>query len=360
MAAKDGKATIVGYATSLAASTYGTALDLTAFADAKICCSVTESFSASEVVDDGIGCGSSTGFVTDVKLGQREYRATAEGNLGFQNGFDRILAQFFGAESAPAEQTAGQDDWLHVFKFASLANQRFGTFVWETGTASVIELPSVFWERIQISMEAVQGYVTWSADCVSNTAVFTSPVNTNADLATLTMANPELVFAECVHTFRMKQIADDGTEDALDSGDQFNITSFDLELETPLEVILEMTGGNCSKPSESEGKTGTLTIGLKEHDGNTNTYIPWAAGAFFMAEIMWTGSLIGSGVAHSVKIKLPKLKLVNSPGHAITNPGKNPVTLVMRVLQSVNTMPGYTSKGPEIEIVNQQEAAYLL
>ena len=240
MAGIDGAATKIAYVNSLSGSTYGTALDVTSYTDAKICASITENFSVDEVLDDGIGCGSNVGFVKDVRAGLIQYGFGLSGNMGFQNGFDRILAQFFGSESAPAEQTVGEDDWLHVFKFATLSNQRWGTLVYETGSASVMEGISTYTQRVQISMSAVKGYVTWSADLLANAIAFTSginsPVNTTADLSALALLDSELVFAECTHTFRMKAVDDDGADTALGSGDKFAITSFDLEMETPLKL----------------------------------------------------------------------------------------------------------------------------
>ena len=152
-------------------SPYAVALDMTdaAYPDAKICAQVTENFSADEIESDTVGCGGTTGFGVDCALGQYNYRLSLTHDLGFQNGFDRILAQFMGTVTNNGEQTAGEGDHEHIFTFNPDVNEHFGTFAYETSDSDVIELPSTYTESINISMSAVRNYMRWT--CL----LYTSP-----------------------------------------------------------------------------------------------------------------------------------------------------------------------------------------
>jgi len=376
--ALDGASSNAGYVNSSCAAPtpdiFGTALDMSTFDDAKICAQITDNLSASELEEDVVGCGASAGFSSSCRLGQREYRVGLAGDLGYENGFDRILAQFFGQVSAPAEQNAGENDCLHTFTFAQIANEHFGTFAYETSRTDVIELPSVYTEGISINMSSINNYVRWGANLVSNdfncvtvaratanTDLTADVVNQNAQLQALTVGDRELVFPECNHTLRLKEILDDGTDTALVAADQFNITSFELEMNTPLETIDEMTGGVCNGATQSDRRNGTLTLGVKEHSDNGLTYCAWRNGTTFMAELEWTGKQIGTGALKTFRIKLPKLCLAGSPGYNITNAGKNPFNLVFRILESENILPltGQTTQAPEIDIINGRKIDYL-
>lgn len=362
-----GAATAMGYENSLCtpADPYGTALDLTSYSDgAGICAQITDNFTAEELEKDAVGCGASTGFIDDCQLGTREYRLGLTGDLGYANGANRLFAQYFGLASVPAEQNVGQGDYLHTFTIAANPNGHFGTFGYETSQTDVIELKSTFTERMQITMSEVNNFVNWSVDLLSNEieTVAASAVNDNADLQSLTIPHDELVLPTCGSKFLLKELLDDGTDIALaDPADLFKITSYDLELERTLEVINEMTGGDCGAPLANEDPTGTLTIGIKEHVSNADTYTAWEQGKFYYCEIEWTGLQIGTGDLATYRISLPKLCLVASPGYNITSAGINSYSLTFRVLSSKNLIPGnFTTTGPQIQLINKRSTQYLV
>jgi hypothetical protein len=359
--AKDGASTCMGYANSVNADPYGTALNLLTQdgGDTKICAQVTDNMSAAELENDTVGCGARVGFGNQVRLGQREYKFGLAGDLGFRNGFDRLAAQFFGLTSAPVVQGTG--GYLHTFTMAQEANKYFGTFSYETGDASVMELKSTYTQKLMINMSAVRNFIRWGADLVANDIeVSGAEVNTNADLQSLAFVDRELVFPQCVHKNWLAPFLDDGTDTALSAGNQFNITSYQLELETPLETIDELTGGNCNTPTQSGKRVGTLTLGIKEHVSNVNTYIPWKNGTYYSNEIEFLGSALGAAFK-TIRLSLPKLCLVATPGYNIQNPGRNGFNLVFRVLEASNIRGGnIVGYGPQMQIINTRATRYLV
>lgn len=364
-----GDVTRMGYENSDvgAGDPYGTALDLTSYTEARICAEVTPNFTADEAEFRRVGCGAQAGFPTDCQLETFEYRVSLTGDAGYQNGYDRILAQFFGESSAPVEQTAGAGDYLHILSFASPSNQHFGTFAYETSDDDVIELVSTYTESITITMDEVGQPVDYTAVLVSSDAECDvgAAVNNNADLQSLSFVNDEKFVAGCDDSFLIKAMLDDGTDVALaNPADLVPITAFEIDMERPLETVNEMTGGDCNAPTEAGPITGTLTITFKEHTDNSNlSYLAWKAGTFYQASITLTGSVINNplaGLNRRHVFRFPKLCLVEAPDYNVVDPGKNPYTLVFRILDSNNVIPGFTGNSPEAEFVNERVGEYLL
>lgn len=360
-----GDNTAMGYENSDAGAPdpYGTALDLTSYAEAKICAQITPEFTASELEFDTVGCGGNSGFGTQAAIENREFRVTLSGDVGFSNGFDRLMAQFMGASSAPVEQNVGQGDYLHVLSFAPTANAHFGTLAWETSDDDVIEMKSTYTETINISMAGVGEPIRYTATLVSNDIEVDSgaAVNNNADLQSLTFNDSSLIVPKCEHFFAIKPMLDDGTDIALAPADIVPIISYELEMETPLEVINEMTGGACNSPTQSGSRSGTLTVTFKEHKENDElSYVDWLSGTYYQCLINWTGDTIGSGDPRGLTIRCPKMILIEAPDYQITDPGFNQYTLVFRLLDSENTIPGFTSNSVEVALTNERAGEYLL
>lgn len=359
-----GDGTRMGYENSDCSGTpdaYGTALDLTAYAEARICAEITPGFVSEEVEFRRVGCGGQSGFGTESEIANREYRLSLTGDAGYQNGFDRILAQFMGTASAPAEQTVAEGDWLHTLTFNSVSNEHFGTFAYESSQTDVVELVSTFTESISISMGEVGQPLEYTASLVSSEAEFSTPVNTNADLASLVFVNDDIIVPTCATTFRIKTINDDGLDTALASGDQVDILSFDLEMERPLEFVFEATGGACSFPTESGFLSGTFTVTFKLHTSNTVlSYQNWVDNDKYAADIVFTGTRIGAGVNRSFTIRMPKLHLVEAPDYPVTDAGFNEYTLTFRMIDSDNVIAGFTSNSTEFEFINERAGVYLI
>lgn len=363
-----GDLTSMGYENSSCAAPtpdpYGTALDLTSFTDAKICMQITPNFTGEELDFDTVGCGGTSGFGTDCQVENREYRVSGVGDAGFQNGYDRVLAQFFGeATASPAEVTVGQGDYLHTFTFSSTVNGHFGTLAFETSQSDVIELASTYTESITVSMAEVGQPVRYTAVFVATDAEFdeSAAVNNNADLQSLAFVQSERLVPSCEHEFRIKVMTDDGTDTALASPDDVvPIVSFEMELETPTEIIPEMTGGDCNAPTQQGDRVGTLTITFKEHNDNLAlSFQNWKDGDYYQADITWLGSQINAGDPLRHTLRFPKLCLVDAPQYNIVDPGINGYTLVFSILDSENVIAGFSGNAMEAEFVNERSDTYL-
>lgn len=359
--AKRGDKTAMGYENSDGSTdVYGTALELSSKPDADICCQVTPNFDVEELTADTVGCGGVSGFGTEKSLGTVTPSVSLEGDVGFSNGFDRILAQFMGASSVPA--VTGTGGYKHILTFAPTSNLYFGTFAFETSSSDILELKSTFATRVGFTMDKVRNYIRWSADLLGNAIECDSAlsVNSNADLQGLTAIDKELVLPQCTSKFLMKKILDNGSDTALNTTtDIFKITSFDLQMENPLEVIPEMTGTDCSKPVEQGARVGTLTLGVKEHTNNKNaSFCNFLAGDYYMADFKVLGSALGAAFK-TLNWRMPKM-ILDSVDYSVTDPGVNPVTLTFTLLDSKNLMPGFTTTGVEYEVINKRATRYLV
>lgn len=364
MAEIRGDVTRMGYENSDvgAGDPYGTALDLTSYTEARICAEITPAFVSEEAELSRIGCGGQSGFGTDCEIVNREYRFNLTGDADYQHGMARQLAQFMGESSVPAEQNVGEGDYLHLLTFAAQTNQHFGTLAYETTTTQVMEAKSTYTESISISMADVGQPIEYSTTLVSSDIEVSTPVNDNADLATLTASPREVIIPTCADLFRVKAINDDGLDTALASPtDDVDLLSFELEMERPLEVISELTGGDCGAPSESGFLTGTLTVTFKVHADNTVlSYQNWLDNDKYMADFTFTGTQIAAGDNRHFIIRIPKLCLVESPDYPVVDAGFNEYTLTFRILDSDNVIPPHAGNAAEFEFINERVGEYLL
>lgn len=362
--AKRGDQSRMGYENSdcNAGDPYGTALDLTSYTDARICAEVTPAFVSEEAEFRRVGCGGQSGFGTQCEIVNREYRLSLTGDVGYQNGIDRLLAQFMGqATDPPVEQTALQGDYEHFIEFAAVSNEFFGTFAYETSQSDVVELISTYVESVSISMSEVGQPLEYTVTLVSNDIEVSAPVNDNADLQSLAFVNDSIVVPACEDTFRIKAINDDGADTALAPADQVNILSFELEMERPLEVIQEITGGDCGGPSESGFLTGTFSVTFRVHTSNTTlSYQNWLDNDKYACQFVVEGSQIGTGLNETFAFRIPKMCLVEAPDYPITDAGFNEYSLTFRILDSNNVIPGFQGNALEFQLVNERAGTYLI
>jgi len=342
---------------------YGTAVDFNVFTEAKICCEITPEFSSEEIEGRTIGCGGTTGFGTKCDAGKREYRVNLTGDLGFQTGFDRILAQAMGTVVNSGEVTAGQGDFCHIFSWNGDWDRHFGTLSFQITKNDIIELPSTFVESFSISMDSLDSYITWNAKMVANDMVCDgTETNDLTDLDALAFTDDESVIARCESYFLIKPVLDDGTDTALDPLlDKFAITNFELSVEKPHEVIAEMTGDVCNEPSQAGKPSGTFTIGIKELVSNSFlSFCDWKDNITYQAELVILGEQINGGVNKEIRIRFPKLCMVETPTYGLADAGLNSYQVAFKVLDSNNTIPNFTSNGFEIVICNQRSTDYLV
>lgn len=329
------------------ASTWGTAV--VCGAGNSFAGEISPSFNVSELTAREIGSGAY--MLGNATRGSVIPTVSLTADLGYRNNCDVLLAQFMGTSGVPTEVTVGQADYKHTITFNSSLNAKYVTFAFESTAATTMEFPTCAVTSIGIATTGVPGYLDFTAELLANTVNLSSSTNTNATLAncTFTEGTPELVAVDLVDKFRTN--AQSGA--AVGSGDQYNITGFNLSLERPQEVIPEIKGstGN-SAPLGTDLFAGTFSIDVKELADHAY-YTIWSAETARKALVNIEGTTIGSGTAKSVSIYMPRMILITEPQYALTDQGTNTLSMEFRLLKAATAPTGMTaSTYPYFEIVN--------
>lgn len=310
---------------------------------------ISPSFNVSELTSRQIGSGAY--MLSSATRGSVIPTVSLTADLGYRNNCDVLIAQFMGTSGAPTEVTVGQSDYKHVLTFNSTLNSKYVTLAFESSSATTMEFPTAAVQSIGIATTGVPGYLDFTAELLANTVELSSSVNTNATLATTTFTEgtPELVAVDLVDKFRTNT----QSGGAVSSGDQYNITGFNLALSRPQEIIPEIKGsaGN-SAPIASDLFEGTLSVDVKELADHAY-YTIWSAETARKALIQIEGTQIGTGTNKSFSIYLPRMVLVTEPQYALTDQGTNTLSMEFRLLKAATAPTGMTgSTYPYFEIVN--------
>jgi len=320
----------------------------------KITCQVQSNISSQELVKNAIGSGlvmneaSLVGMITPM--------ATITGDAGVRNGFDKVLAQFFGTASAPAEQTPTKGDYMHRLTLRPAANYIYNTFSYQLASGDTLEFPSCAVKNINVSCSEVHSILQYSAELLGNTAELSSSANDAATVIAATIQDSEVLEVKQDDDFWINAQSDG----ALDSGDQINITSFTITYDRPQDFIGNIKGsaGN-PEPTESDLISATLTVTMQEQADKTY-WTAWSAETTYKARINVEGSLIASGsVNKAFKFYFPVLKLIDPPDYSVTDAGFNTVTLNFKCFVASAAPTGMNSVYPYVELINTRSANYI-
>jgi hypothetical protein len=329
------------------ASTWGTAV--ACGAGNSFAGEISPSFNVSELTSRQIGSGAY--MLSSATRGSVIPTVSLTADLGYRNNCDILIAQFMGTSGAPTEVNVGEGDYKHVIAFNSTLNPKFVTLAFESSSATTMEFPTAAVQSIGIATTGVPGYLDFTAELLANTVELSSSTNTNASLAncTFTEGVPELVAVDLVDKYQTN------TESggAVSSGDQYNITGFNLALSRPQEIIPEIKGGaGNSAPIATDLFEGTLSVDVKELADHAY-YTIWSAETARKALIQIEGTQIGGGANKSFSIYLPRMILVTEPQYALTDQGTNTLSMEFRLLKAAAAPTGMTgSTYPYFEIVN--------
>lgn len=310
---------------------------------------ISPSFNVSEITSRQIGSGAY--MLSTATRGSVIPTVSLTADLGYRNNCDVLLAQFMGTSGAPTEVNVGEGDYKHVLTFNSTLNSKYVTLAFESSSATVMEFPTCAVQSIGIATTGVPGYIDFTAELLANAVELSSSTNTNATLAncTFTEGTPELVAVDLVDKFQTN--AQSGS--AVSSGDQYNITGFNLALSRPQEIIPEIKGsaGN-SAPLATDLFDGTFSVDVKELADHAY-YTIWSAETARKALIQIEGTQIGTGANKSFSIYIPRMLLVTEPQYALTDQGTNTLSMEFRLLKAATTPTGMSgSTYPYFEIVN--------
>lgn len=295
--------------------------------------------------------GSAQYMVDDFTRGNVTYTASTTSDLGYRNNCDKVIAVFMGTSGMPTETTVGQADYKHTITFAASLT-KYLTLAYESTSSLVHELPTCLVTSISIASQSIPGYIDFSANYIADTLQLATAVNTNAVLAATTnteAAGIERVTAKQSDTFRINT---QGGGDVA-GGDQLNITGFQLDLERPFEIVNEIAGSSASTAPVSSGPmTGTFNVNLKQLDSHAASYTVWAAETAQKFRLSFEGSQIGSGVNKRFTVKVARAKIIDAPGFAVTDVGRNPLSLTYQLAKPGSNPTGWTDSYPYFEIVN--------
>lgn len=326
------------------ATTYGTAVS--GGAGNKLVAEITPNFNVDILAPRMIGSGKN--MIDTATRGNFKPTLDLVMDGRYRDCMAFILAQFMGTSGAPVEQTGGQQDYKHTITFNTTLNAKYGTLAYDTGTATLIEFPSVAASDISFTLEDAPGIIEFGASMLANTAVITGAVNTNASMLAATLVDSEVIAYAFEDTFRMNA----ASGGSLSGSDQYNITSYQLSLSRPQEMIGEIksTTGN-GEPIESGLFEGTLTLGVKSLEDHAK-FTEWAAETPQKCSLNIQGTQIGSGVNKALTINIPRMLLVQEPSYNLTSEGINPLTLTYRILQASANPTGMSSTWPYFELIN--------
>ena len=340
MARITGAQTRAVYKNGVAATAFGTAV--AGGTGDRIRAMVTPSLSSQELTKNPIGGGLT--LIDNVIAGRLTPSVSLAMDLGYRNGADQICAQFFGTASAPAEQTGSQADYLHRFTMNSTANAIFGTFAYEVLSDKVAEFPSCATRSITTQFGGTHEIVKFTAELLGNDYKLDSSTNTNATIASATEADTECAIVKYEDAFWINA----SSGDALDSGDQFNIVSYQRTLTRPQDF----------SGLVDEIATGMLTVTLEALEDIT-MFTAWTAGTFYKCLLNIEGTQIGSGDNKTWNEYTPYMKLVQAPKYDTTDSGFNQVTLNFVIMQAAAAPTGMNSALPYLEITNGRSTAYI-
>ena len=335
------------------ASTWGTAV--ACGAGNSLAAEISPNFNVNEITARQIGSGNY--MLNTATRGNIIPTVSLTADLGYRNNCDVLLAQMMGTAGAPTETTVGEGDYKHVITFNTSLNSKFVTLAFESSSSTVLEFPTCAVQSVGLTTTSIPGYIDFSAELLAYGVELSSSTNTNASLAncTFTEGVPELVAVDFSDNYQ----TNDQSGGAVSSGDQYNITSFDLQLSRPQEIIPEIKGsaGN-SAPVATDLFDGTFAVNVKEL-ANHAYYTIWQAETARKAKIVITGTQIGAGVNKSVTVYLPRMLLVTEPQYALTDAGTNTLALNFRLLKASSNPTGMSNTYPYFEIVNTLSTSLL-
>ena len=316
---------------------------------------ISPNFNVTEITASQIGSGNY--MLNTATKGTVIPTISLTADLGYRNNVDILIAQMMGTSGAPSEQNVGEGDYLHQITFNTTLNAKYVTLAYQSSSATSIEFPTCAVQSIGITTTSIPGYIDFTADLVASGAELSSSTNTFASLANCTFDEgvPELVAVDYVDNFQTN--AESGG--AVGGGDQYNITSFELALSRPQEVIPEIKGsaGNPA-PIATDLMDGTFNVNVKELVDHAY-YTIWSAETAQKAEVTVQGTQIGSGDNKTFKIILPRMLLVTEPTYALTDQGTNTLALNFRLLKAAANPTGMASTYPYFEIINTLSTSLL-
>jgi hypothetical protein len=350
MAAITGKETLVGIKM---ATTYGTAVAV----DKLIAC---DSFSQSRNVEKLMRSplGLNKLFDTNITQGRATPSISGTTKIGFQNNVEYLIAQFFGKSTTPAEQTAGQSDYLTRLTFNTVApilNAKYLTVAMKDTSTTTLEFPAVAIDTLTITI-VPNNYISMDFNGLANDRELGSSTNTTAVLNALSAPTENEIVVRESDEFLINAQAGGALTTVTD---RKVIEQAVITLTKPQESIPLIKGSSGNgEPTSTGNYTCTLTVTyntLEDH-----TWLTAAeAGTEYKAGFVFEGTQIGTGANQGFRLYFPRLQIVDDPEYTATTPGNNKHIVTYTAMQATANPTGMDDKNPYIEYTNGISTAYI-
>ena len=252
-----------------------------------------------------------------------------------------LLGQFMGTETVAA--WAGSLS-VHSIAFNSTLNANYMTVAFQATTTEVFEYINSAVKAITFSAKP-NDYLKATYDIIATDRKITGTTNTAATLASAnepSSAKPVIVRPS--HTLRINAQAGSALASPTDNK---AITSAELKLERPQEIVQEIRGASgAGAPRATDLFSATLTCTFKTLQDFT-----WFTAQEAGTEYKIDGSFT-DGANREFTFLLPRVKIVADPDFNVSDDGENPLTVTFKSLVASTAPSGMFSTMPHFRIVN--------
>lgn len=350
MASITGKETLLGIKM---ATTYGTAVAV----DKLLACdSITQNRNVEKLMRSPLGLNKL--FDSNITQGRSNPTLGATTKIGFENNVEYLLAQFFGKSSTPAEQNAGEGDYLTRLTFNTVApilNPKYLTVALKDTSTTTMEWPAVALDTMTITI-VPNNYISMDITGIANTRNLSSATNTTTVLNGLSApAENEIVVRE-TDEFLINAQASGALTTVTDRKviEQAVITFTKPQESIPL---IKGSAGNA-EPTSTGNYTCTLTITYNVLEDHT-WFTAAEAGTEYKAGFMFEGDQIGAGDNEGFRLYFPRLQIVDDPEYTATSPGQNKHIVTYMAMPATANPTGMNDVHPYVEYTNGISSAYI-
>lgn len=326
--------------------------------------SINSSFGSSTTADNGYD-----NFLTALTQQELTVEVSITCELTIANIWPQALYSFMcggGVTQTPAENNTGEGDYLHVGTMTSSVAGEFLTFAHKLEDDKAMEIPSLKITGITTGM-TVNRVPTITFTGIGDKVVYPAVTNTHTKIDTLD-ADPtyRVAYGAANHYFRL---ATRSTSTELDSGDDLQITAWNMSMQRAYDRGFVLRGANSKytlEPLQIGPITGTLSFTLLSYDDAVKDIMAdWLANTAMMASCYMDGTQIGAGDNRSLQFLWNKLQPTgpipspNGPsGNGRVSPTMQYTILDVDTDTETATAGMTTTKAMRVEVVTERSAKY--
>lgn len=350
MAPITGKETLVGIKM---ATTYGTAVAV----DKLLACdSFTQSRNVETLMRSPLGLNKL--FDSNMTQGRASPTIGATTKIGFQNNVEYLLAQFFGKSSTPAEQNAGEGDYLTRLTFNTVApilNPKYLTVAMKDTSTTTLEFPAVAIDSLTITI-VPNNYISMDITGIANDRELSSATNTTTVLNGLTAPLENEIVVRETDEFLINAQAGGALTTVTD---RKVIEQVVISFTKPQESIplIKGSAGNA-EPTSTGNYTCTLTVTYNTLEDHT-WFTAAESGTEYKASFSFEGTQIGAGDNQGFRMYFPRLQIVTDPEYTATTPGNNKHIVTYTAMPAISNPTGMNDVHPYVEYTNGIASAYI-